>query len=157
MAKQYWLMKTEPTVFSIDDLMEVKSEPWEGIRNYQVRNMLRDDLKKGDLALCYHSNSKPSGVAGVMEVVKEGYPDYFAWDKKSKYFDIKSDPENPRWFMVDVKFKEKFSRIVSLTELKEENKLSEMKVVQRGCRLSIMKIKKVEFDHIIKLSKKSVK
>ncbi|MBB71173.1 MAG: EVE domain-containing protein [Legionellales bacterium] len=147
----YWLMKSEPDAFSIDDLanMPKKTEHWDGIRNYQVRNMIRDDIKKGDLVLFYHSNCKPPGVVGMMEVVKEAYPDHTAFDPDSKYFDPKSDPDNPRWLMVDVKFKKKFKHMVSLDELKANPALAEMRLVQRGNRLSILPITKAEWDEII--------
>ena len=104
MAKQYWLMKSEPDVYGIDDLKKDKKGEWDGVRNYQARNIMRDKMKKGDAVLFYHSNAKPPGVAGLAEVCKESYPDHTSWKKGSKYFDAKSTPDNPRWFMVDVKF-----------------------------------------------------
>ena len=138
-------------LFSIDDLKRVKKEPWDGVRNYQARNFMRDDMKKGDLVLFYHSNAKPPGVVGLAEVSKEGHPDITAFDKKSKYYDVKSDPENPRWILVEVKYKKHFKKMVSLNEIKEEKKLSDMALVQKGSRLSISPVKKSEFDHILKL------
>jgi predicted RNA-binding protein with PUA-like domain len=151
MGKKYWLMKTEPDNFSIDDLKRVKKEPWDGVRNYQARNFMRDDMKKGDLVLFYHSNAKPPGVVGIAEVSKEGHPDPTAFDKKSKYYDVKSDPENPRWILVEVKYKKHFKKMVSLNEIKDEKKLSDMALVQKGSRLSITPVKKTEFDHILKM------
>ena len=145
-------MKTEPDVFSIEDLKKVKSEPWNGVRNYQARNFMRDDMKKGDEVLFYHSNCETPGVVGLATISEEGYPDSTAFDKKSKYYDAKSDPENPRWIMVDVKYKKKFKRTVSLQEIKSEKKLSQMKLVQKGNRLSITPVTKAEFDHIVEMS-----
>ena len=141
-------MKSEPDVFSIDDLKERKSEPWDGVRNYQARNFMRDEMKKGDLVLFYHSNAKPPGVAGIAEVCKEGYPDPTAFNKKSKYFDPKSDPKKPRWILVDVKFKKKFKNFVELNTLREYKELKEMKILQKGNRLSITPVSKEEFEFI---------
>ncbi len=153
----YWLMKTEPDVFSIDDLYNKpkKTEPWDGVRNYQARNFMRDEMKKGDMVLFYHSNAKAeTGVAGVAIVAKESYPDFTSWDKKSKYFDPKSSEDKPRWFMVDVKYKKKFKRIVTLSEIKENKRLKDMRLIQKGNRLSILPVKKSEFDEILKMSEK---
>lgn len=156
MSKKYWLMKTEPDTFSIDDLKKVKKESWDGVRNYQARNFMRDDMKKGDLVLFYHSNAKTIGVVGIAEICKEGHPDPTAFDKKSKYYDAKSDPENPRWILVDVKYKKHFNKVVSLSEIKEERKLASMALVQKGSRLSISPVKKSEFDHILKMGETSL-
>lgn len=152
---QYWLMKTEPDVFSIDDLKKSpsKTTQWEGVRNYQARNFMRDEMKKGDMVLIYHSNCKPPGVAGVAQVSKEGYPDFFAWDKKSKYYDAKCDPENPRWIMVDVKFKKKFKEVVSLDQLREHTQLKDMVILRKGNRLSITPLSKKEFEFISTLDR----
>ena len=151
--KKYWLMKSEPDVFSIDDLAlcPKQTEPWDGVRNYQARNFMRDDMKKGDLVLFYHSNCKPPGIAGMAEVATEGYPDPTAFDPKSKYCDPKSDPKNPRWILVDVKFKKKFKNYISLDDLKTHKSLKEMKVLQKGNRLSITPVAKEEFEYIKKL------
>lgn len=151
---KYWLMKSEPDVFGIDDLKKVKKEPWDGVRNYQARNFMRDEMTKGDKILFYHSNTKVPGVVGIMEVSKEAFPDHTSWDKKSKYYDPKSTEENPRWFMVEVKYVKKFPRTVSLQEMKEMKPLSEMKILQKGNRLSITPVTKKEFDSIVKVSEK---
>ena len=149
----YWLMKNEPEDYSIDDLAKDKTEPWDGIRNYQVRNMIRDEMRIGDNAFFYHSNCEIPGIYGQMTICKEAYVDHTAFDKKAKYYDPKSKIEAPRWLMVDVEFKKKFNKIVSLKELKSFNELSQMRVVQRGNRLSITKLEKNEWDFIIKLTK----
>ena len=146
---RYWLMKTEPDVFSIDDLKLQKTTPWEGVRNYQARNFMRDEMKKGDLVLIYHSNAKPPGVAGIGAVSKEAFPDHFAWDKKSKYYDPKSSKENPRWMMVEIKFKKKFKEILSLSEIKETKGLEDMLILRKGNRLSITPVEKKHFEQII--------
>ena len=149
----YWLMKNEPEDYSIDDLAKDKTEPWDGIRNYQVRNMIRDEMRIGDNAFFYHSNCEIPGIYGQMTICKEAYVDHTAFDKKAKYYDPKSKIEAPRWLMVDVEFKKKFNKIGSLKELKSFNELSQMRVVQRGNRLSITKLEKKEWDFIIKLTK----
>lgn len=154
MAKRYWLMKVEPEAYSIDDLERDGETTWEGVRNYQVRNMFRDDFQVGDGVLFYASNADPSGVVGLAEVSKAGYFDHFALDKKHKYFDPKSDPDNPRWYMVDVEFKAKFDRVISLAELREVPELSDMLVLRKGQRLSVMPVTKAEFDTVKKLAKK---
>ena len=146
---RYWLMKTEPDVFSIDDLKSQKTTPWEGVRNYQARNFMRDEMKKGDLVLIYHSNAKPPGVAGIGVVSKEAFPDHFAWDKKSKYYDPKSSKENPRWMMVEIRFKKKFKEVLSLSELKETRGLEDMLILRKGNRLSITPVEKKHFEQII--------
>ena len=150
----YWLMKTEPDVFGIDDLKSKKTEYWDGVRNYQARNFMRDEMKKGDLILFYHSSCKVPGVAGVATVSKESVPDFTSWDNKSKYYDEKSTEENPRWFMVEVKYKRKFKEVISLSELKGHKKLANMKLLQKGNRLSIMPVTKAEFEFIDELSRK---
>ena len=128
------------------------TEPWDGIRNYQARNFMRDEMKKGDLAFFYHSNCEEPAIVGVMEIVREGYPDHTAFLSNEKYFDAKSDPDNPRWFMVDVRFKKKFKTPVTLKALKEERALAEMRLVQRGNRLSILPVTAKEWNHILKMS-----
>lgn len=150
----YWLMKSEPEAFSIDDLKARPSEPWDGVRNYQARNFMKE-MKKGDMAFFYHSNSKPSGIAGICKVVKESYPDHTQFDPKSKYYDPKSDPENPRWELVDVKFVKKFKEVIPLQVIKTNPKLQDMKLVQKGSRLSITPVSKTEWNEIEKMSKSS--
>lgn len=153
---KYWLMKSEPDAFGIDDLAKRprKTEPWDGIRNYQVRNMLRDDMQKGDEALFYHSSCKEPGVVGIMRIVRTAYPDHTAFDPESKYYDPKSDPENPRWFMVDVQLVRKFKRTISLQELKTHPQLADMLILRRGNRLSITPVSKKHWDYILKLADK---
>ncbi len=148
----FWLFKSEPSVYSIDDLKRDKHTPWEGVRNYQARNFLRDTVKNGDLVLFYHSNAEPPGVAGIGKIVKEGYVDPHAFDPKSKYFDEKSKKDNPAWYLVDVGFVEKFSQIISLQTLKETKGLEEMMVTKRGARLSIQPVTKQEWDIVLKLA-----
>jgi predicted RNA-binding protein with PUA-like domain len=150
--KKYWLMKSEPTVFSIDNLIKSpdKTSCWEGVRNYQARNFMRDEMKVGDLILFYHSGKNPS-VVGIASVVKEGYPDETAWDDQSDYFDPKSTPENPIWYRVDIKFEKKFPRSLSLKELRKINGLEEMMLLKKGMRLSVQPVTKKEFDIITSL------
>ncbi len=145
----YWLMKSEPNTYSIDDLAKEKTKTtcWEGVRNYQARNMLRDQVKKGDLVLFYHSSANPAGVAGIAKVVKESYPDFTAFDSKSKYYDPKSDQGNPRWFMVDVKLVKKFKQLISIDELREIAALKKM-VLFNNSRLSVQPVTENEFETI---------
>ena len=150
---QHWLMKTEPGCFSIDDLKKSPKQttPWDGVRNYQARNMMRDEMQKGDLVFFYHSNAKPPGIAGVAKVVSESYPDDTAFDPQDKHFDPKSNPESPRWFLVDVKFVQKFDRLIPLDELRQTRGLENMKLLQRGNRLSITPVSEKEWDVIMAL------
>ena len=152
---QYWLMKSEPEEFSIDDLrkMPKKTEHWDGVRNYQARNFMRDEMKIGDQVFFYHSNCEEPGIVGIAEVVKEGYPDFTAWDPDDKHYDPKTDPENPRWFMVDIKFVRKFANTVSLKTLKDTPALKDMQLVQRGNRLSVMPVGKKEWGTILRMAK----
>jgi predicted RNA-binding protein with PUA-like domain len=154
MPTKYWLVKSEPEVYSIDDLKKEKKTHWDGVRNYQARNFMRDEMKKGDQVLFYHSNADPVGVAGICEVVKEGYPDFTAFDPDDKHYDPKSKKDEPTWIMVDVKFVKKFGEVVTLTEIKENKKLQNMKLVQRGNRLSVMPVTKTEFNEILKMAEK---
>ena len=147
----YWLMKSEPDVYGIDDLKRDKVEPWDGIRNYQVRNMFRDQIKVGDLAFFYHSNCKPPAVVGIMTIASEAYPDHTQFDPKSRYYDAKSDKENPRWLLVDVKYKRKLKREITLQELKGNKKLEDFRLNQKGNRLSVIPVKKSEWDLILSL------
>lgn len=155
MAKNYWLIKSEPDVFSIDDLAACpkQTERWDGIRNYQARNFMRDAMKQGDLAIFYHSNAgSESGAVGVAEVASEqAYPDPTQWDPKSNYYDAKSKKEEPRWLMVDFKWRAGFKRLVSLKEMKETPELDEMLVVKRGQRLSIQPVEPRHFKFVCKL------
>jgi predicted RNA-binding protein with PUA-like domain len=151
----YWLMKSEPDVFGIDDLKNRpgKVEPWDGVRNYQARNMMRDEMKKGDLVFFYHSNCDEPGIVGIMTVARESYPDHTAFEPKEKYYDPKSDPENPRWFMVDVKYKRKLKRTITLRELKQyaEGALADMPLLRKGNRLSVMPVTADQWDFILGL------
>ena len=145
---QYWLMKTEPTVFSIEDLARAprSTASWDGVRNFQARNMLRDQMKKGDQVFLYYSSTDVPGIVGVMEVTKEGYPDATAFDRKHHHYDPESDPKNPRWYMVDVRLKERFTRIITLVELRKHSgkELKGMMLLRPGNRLSVTP---VEADH----------
>ena len=152
MAKAYWLMKSEEDVYSIRDMERDGVTCWEGVRNYEARNLMRDQMKVGDEVLFYHSNAKPPGVAGVTRVSKTAYPDHFAFDKKNPYFDAKSDPDNPRWFMVDVEFKEAFPEVVSLNEIKGTPELGEMVLVRRA-RLSVQPVTQEAFTLIRKMGR----
>ena len=151
---KYWLMKNEPEDYGIDDLKKDKTEHWDGIRNYQVRNMIRDDMNIGDIAFFYHSNCEIPGIYGLMTINSKAYPDHTAFDKKAKYYDVKSDKNKPTWLMVDVKYKRKLSNAITLKELKSKKKLSEMRVVQKGNRLSITEVTKKDWEYILSLEKK---
>lgn len=155
-GKAYWLVKSEAHEFSIDDLANSPDQTtcWDGVRNYQARNMLRDEMHMGDLVLFYHSNADPPGIAGIVKVVNEGYPDHTAFDPNDKHFDPKSNQSDPRWFMVDVQFVEKFRRELSLTELKQMPELDGMVLLQKGSRLSIQPVSEEQFKVIKKQSKK---
>lgn len=152
MAKQYWLVKSEPDVYSIDDLERDGSTYWEGVRNYQARNLMRDDMKKNDLVLYYHSRIKPMGVAGVGRVCREAYPDFTQFDEDSKYFDPKATEDSPRWFMVDIEFVGKFDEVVTLADLKADPALEGMRVTMKGQRLSVQPVEKRHFDRVCKLA-----
>lgn len=145
-------MKTEPSEFSIEDLQRVKTEPWDGVRNYQARNFMRDDMRVGDRVLFYHSNAKPSGVAGVAEICREAYPDFTAWDPGNKHFDPKTDPKKPTWMMVDVRFIKEFPSVVSLEAMKLNPKLAGMLVLKRGMRLSIQPVEPAHFREVVKMA-----
>jgi predicted RNA-binding protein with PUA-like domain len=155
MAKRHWLFKSEPSVFSIDDLAKAPKQTtyWDGVRNYQARNLLRDDVREGDRVLFYHSNARPMGVAGVARVSRSGYPDPEQFDPKSKYHDPDSDPDDPRWYCVDVTFVETFDEVVTLAAMKAEKALAKMMVTQRGARLSVQPVTKGEFDHVLKMAR----
>ena len=144
-----WLMKSEPYVYSIDDLKRDGSTCWEGVRNYQARNLMRE-MEVGDAVLFYHSNAKPPGVAGLARVARTAYPDHFAWEEGHKYFDEKSSPEDPRWWMVDVEYVDTLPEFVSLDELKSAPGLEEMVVTKRS-RLSVQPVRQAEYDIVVRM------
>ncbi|MBT90406.1 MAG: EVE domain-containing protein [Deltaproteobacteria bacterium] len=151
---KYWLMKSEPDVFSLDDLKNCphQTEPWDGIRNYQARNLMRDEMKMGDQAFFYHSRQAEPAIVGTVRVVREAYPDHTSWDPSSKYFDEKSSPENPRWLMVDVQFENEFSRPVTLKEMRSIPELKEMFLLRKGMRLSVQPVTEAEFQLILAIA-----
>ena len=149
MAKSYWLMKSEPHVYSIDDLKRDATTYWEGVRNYQARNHMRA-MKKGDEVLYYHSQQTPPGVAGVARVIKEAYPDFTQFDETSQYYDPKSSEDKPRWWMVDVEFVKKFESEVSLRDIRTVTALTSMVLVNNS-RLSVQPVAPEEFDVILKM------
>lgn len=154
-AHKYWLMKSEPSCYSIDDLKRDKEEPWDGVRNYQVRNMMRDEMQVGDTALFYHSNAgDETGVVGEMFIASKAYPDPTQFDPKSDHPDPKSDPADPRWLLVDVKYKSTFKRPVTLSEMKLDPKLEGMTVLRKGNRLSVMPVSKAHYEYVVKLGSK---
>jgi predicted RNA-binding protein with PUA-like domain len=148
---RYWLMKSEPGSYSIDDLERNRRTSWEGVRNYQARNFMRDDMQVGDGVLFYHSNASPPGVAGIARVARTGYPDPTALDPKSDYFDEKASESDPRWFMVDIEFVEKFPRLIPLSELRDTPGLGEMPL-NRKSRLSVQPVSEEEFGIITDLA-----
>jgi len=152
-TRRFWLMKSEPNVFSIDDLRRAERQTtcWDGVRNYQARNFLRDDIKTGDGVLYYHSNVEPVGIAGEAVVVRDGYPDYTAFDSDDAHYDPKSDPQKPTWYMVDVKFVRVCEDGITLKRLKSLSALRTMLVVQRGQRLSVQPVTAVEWRVIMGL------
>jgi len=151
----HWLMKTEPSVFGIDDLAKKpkKTAMWDGVRNYQARNMLRDDFKKGDLAFLYHSSTEVMGIAGIMQVVRTAYPDPTQFDKKNDHFDPGSDPKDPRWLVVDVQLKRRFKRVITLDELRAhaDDELDGMLLLKRGNRLSITPVTDTHWEFVLSL------
>ena len=148
----HWLIKSEPDVFSIEDLEKVKQEPWTGVRNYQARNFMWREMNLGELAIFYHSNAKPSGAAGVAEVASEPYPDPTQFDPKSEYFDPKATQDIPRWWLVDFKHVATFKELISLEDMKVDPALSEMLVCQKGTRLSINPVEKKHFNRVMKIA-----
>ncbi len=154
-ARRYWLMKSEPDEVSIDDLAALpdRTTPWFGVRNYQARNFMRDDMQVGDLAFFYHSSCPEPGVAGIVEVASPAYPDATQFDRKGGYFDAKATPEAPRWFNVDVRLVEK-TRLVALAELRAHPELESMRILQRGNRLSITPVEPAEWAFVVKLAKR---
>lgn len=149
----YWLMKSEPEAFSIFDLKKrpQQTEHWDGVRNYQARNFMRA-MKKGDLAFFYHSSCEVPGIYGIIEIAHEAYPDHTSWDRKNSHYDPKSTPQEPRWYMVDVRFKRALKQPITLTQIKAQPALKNMRLVQPGSRLSVMPVTAKEWDIILKLS-----
>jgi len=153
----YWLMKSEPDVFGIDHLKSrpKQTEPWDGVRNYQARNMLRDEMRAGDLAFFYHSNCAEPGIAGIVQIVREGYPDPTQFDPDAKYHDPKSEPAKPRWYCVDVRYKRHMKRPLSLAELKTyaDGPLADLPLLRKGNRLSVMPVTPAQWEFILALEK----
>jgi len=147
---KYWLVKTEPTTYSIDDLKSDKTTCWDGVRNYQARNFMKD-MQIGDQVFVYHSNAKEIGIVGLSKVSKLAYPDKTAFDKKDSHYDPKSKPEKPTWFMVDLKFAKKYKEIITLDKLREKKALSDMFILRKGNRLSVTPVAKKEFEAIEKI------
>lgn len=152
---QYWLMKSEPDSFSIDDLYNRprRTEHWDGVRNYQARNFMRDAMRKGDLAFFYHSSCEVPGITGVIEIVRAGYPDFTAWDRDSGYYDPNSRPDKPIWYMVDVRLKRRLKRLISLAELRHNPALKNMVLLRRGTRLSIQPVTHNEWNAVQRMEK----
>ena len=150
----YWLLKSEPSVFGIDDLAArpEQTEPWDGVRNYQARNLLRDRMHRGDQAFFYHSNTEKPGIVGIVEIVRAGYPDATAFDPENKYYDPSSTPANPRWYRVDVKLVRQFERMITLAELKEHaEQLGDLALLRRGNRLSVLPVTAEQWEFILEL------
>jgi len=157
-AMNYWLMKSEPDVFGIEHLKACrnKTEPWDGIRNYQARNFMRDGMKKGDLAFFYHSNCKQPGIVGIAEIASNAYPDPTQFAAGSKYFDAKSDPDKPRWLLVDVRHVRDLKRIVTLAEMKRQaGSFGDFQLLAKGNRLSIMPVSEEQWNRVLELEKRS--
>jgi predicted RNA-binding protein with PUA-like domain len=150
----HWLLKSEPEEFSIDDLARVGREPWSGVRNYQARNFMRDEMQVGDGVLFYHSNCKPPGVVGIARVASRAYPDPTQFDPDSDYHDPASDPDAPRWLLVDIAFERKLDRCITLDELKAQAEaLGDLPLLRRGNRLSVLPVSKAQWRHILSLEK----
>ncbi|RDS82587.1 EVE domain-containing protein [Dyella psychrodurans] len=147
----HWLMKSEPDTFSIDDLKRKKREAWDGVRNYQARNFMRDEMHVGDQVFFYHSNCAEPGIAGIAEVASDAYPDPSQFDPKSKYFDPGSSRDNPRWMLVDVKFVRKLKRVITLDELKNHAAIADMRLLRKGNRLSVMPVEATEWRYVLEL------
>jgi len=152
---KYWLVKTEPDSFSIEDLAASPNQTtcWDGVRNYQARNFLRDEMRVGDRVLFYHSNADPPAIVGTATVVREAYPDATAWKRGDHHFDPKASPENPIWQMVDIRLEEIFEAPLSLDELRKVSALKKMELLRRGSRLSVQPVNKSEFDAVLKLAR----
>jgi len=154
MPKRYWLMKCEPAAYTIDDLARDGRTSWEGVRNYQARNFMRDEMQEGDDVLFYASNADPSGVAGLATIVRAGYPDAFAFKKGHKYYDEGSTKAAPIWYSIDIGFEERFPEIVSLETLKSTRGLEDMVVTRKGSRLSVQPVTKAEFEIVVRLGRR---
>jgi len=155
MSKQYWLMKCEPDAYTIDDLKRDKKTAWEGVRNFQARNFMRDQMQVGDKVLFYASNAEPSGVTGLARIARAGYPDEYSRKKGHHYFDAGSSKEKPLWYMVDIAFVERFPGTLPLETLKHTKGLEDMMVIKKGARLSIQPVTKAEYDIVVKLGRKT--
>ena len=153
MPRKYWLMKCEPSAYTIDDLKRDGRTSWEGVRNFQARNFMRDQMQEGDGVLFYASNAEPSGVTGLAEIVKAGYPDHTAWKKGHKYFDEGSTKDAPTWFMVDIGFVDRFPDVVPLDTLKRTPGLEDMMVTKKGSRLSVQPVTRAEYYIVVKLGR----
>jgi predicted RNA-binding protein with PUA-like domain len=155
--QKYWLFKSEPSNYSFSDLVNEDDQvaEWDGVRNYQARNFMRDEMKVGDGVLFYHSNTKSTAVVGIAQIASEAYPDHTSWDPNSRYYDPKSSPDNPRWLMVDIRAERELPRAVTLQEIKQDAKLEDMLLVRRGMRLSIQPVTKEEWDEIIALAEQA--
>lgn len=153
-TKRYWLMKSEPDVYPIDQLKEDKTTHWDGVRNYQARNFMRDDMQIGDEVLFYHSNAKPPGIVGLAKIHKTAYPDFTAFDPNDKHFDPNSKHESPTWMMVDIKFVKKFKQMLPLDELRQTKSLEGMELLRKGSRLSVQPVEKKHFDAVLKMAAK---
>jgi len=151
--KQHWLVKSEPNAYSIDDLERDGTTPWDGVRNYQARNSMRDDMKTGDLVIFYHSGAKPPAAVGVARVASAPYPDALQFDRKSRYYDEKSDRDDPTWILVDMEFVSRLPRPVPLADLKANPKLEGMLVTKRGVRISVMPVERRHFEIVLKMGK----
>ena len=153
-ARRYWLVKSEPDSFSFDDLLASpnRTTGWDGVRNYQARNFMRDDMKVGDLVLFYHSSTEPAAIVGIAEVVREAYPDHTAFDRKDPHFDPKSKPDAPTWMMVDLRAREAFAKPVTLAELRNVKGLEKMVLLQKGSRLSVQPVSEKEFEIVCRLA-----
>ena len=155
MARRYWLFKSEPSAYSYDDLVNDGVAEWDGVRNFQARNLLRDDIKEGDELLFYHSTAKPMAVIGTARVARGGYPDHTAWDPNSEHPDAKSTPDNPIWYMVDIQSQEKFAEPLTLEMLRQVPELKDMMLLRRGSRLSVQPVTQEEWDAVLRLARRS--
>lgn len=155
-AKRYWLMKCEPSAYTIDNLERDGRTSWEGVRNYQARNYMRDDMREGDAVLFYASNAEPSGVTGTAVIARAGYPDHFAWKKGHRYFDEAGTKSAPVWYMVDIAFSSRFPSVVSLETLKSTKGLEAMMVTQKGSRLSVQPVTRAEYDIVVALGRRTL-